>query len=93
MLYNLTATSIAQVYSYTLALPYFTIGFILMIIGIVWLSTHKEHLALLIGLIASVLITSVLPSVINAATTSLLAMLYFATLFINIYHKRHRRSM
>jgi len=88
MIYNLTANSISGVYSYTLALPYFTIGFILMIIGIVWLSTRKEHLALLIGLIASALITSVLPSVINAGTTGLLAALYFATLFINLYHKR-----
>jgi len=90
MIYNLTATSIAGVFSYALALPYFTIGFILMIIGIVWLSTHKEQLALLIGLIASALITSVLTNVINAATTSLLAMLYFATMFINLYHRKHK---
>jgi len=87
-MYNLTANSIVAVYSYTLALPYFTIGFIIMIIGIVWLSTHKEHLALLTGLIASALLTSVLPNVINATTTGLLALLYFATLLINIYHKR-----
>jgi len=90
-MYNLTANSIIGVYSYTLALPYFTIGFILMLIGIVWLSTHREQLALLTGLIASTLITALIPNVINTSLTSLLAILYFSTLFINMLHKRHKR--
>jgi len=90
-MYNLTATSIVQVYSYTLALPYFTIGFILMIIGIVWLSTHREQLALLTGLVASALMTAIIPNIINIGTTSLLALLYFATLFLNMLHSRKHR--
>jgi len=87
-MYNLTANSIIGVYSYTLAIPYFTIGFILMLIGIVWLSTHDERLGLFVGLIASALITALIPNVINTSLTSLLAILYFATLFINMLHKR-----
>jgi len=91
-MYNLTANSIVGVYSYTLALPYFTIGFILMIIGIVWLSTHKEHLALLTGLITSVLMSALIPNVVNEATTSLLAVLYFATLLFNMISKRRHKG-
>jgi len=90
-MYNLTANSIIGVYSYTLALPYFTIGFILMVIGIVWLSTHREQLALLSGLIASTFLTALIPNIINTSLTSLLAILYFATLFINMLHKRKHK--
>ena len=90
-MYNLTANSIIGVYSYTLAIPYFTIGFILMLIGIVWLSTHREQLALFVGLIASTFLTALIPNIINTSLTSLLAILYFATLFINMLHKRKHR--
>ena len=89
-MYNLTANSIIGVYSYTLALPYFTIGFILMLIGIVWLSTHREQLALFVGLIASTFLTALIPNIINTSLTSLLAILYFATLFINMLKRKHR---
>jgi len=91
-MYNLTANSIVSVYSYTLATPYFTIGFILMIIGIVWLYTGKEHLALLIGLVASALMMSLIPNIINEGTTTLLGMLYFATLLWNIISNRKHRG-
>jgi len=91
-MYNLTANSIVSVYSYTLATPYFTIGFILMIIGIVWLYTGKEHLALLMGLVASALMTALIPNVVNQSTTSLLAILYFATLLWNIVSNRKHRG-
>jgi len=91
-MYNLTANSIVSVYSYTLATPYFTIGFILMIIGIVWLYTGKEHLALLMGLIASVLMMSLIPNIINESTTTLLGMLYFATLLWNIISNRKHKG-
>ena len=92
-MYNLTANSISAVYSYSLALPYFTIGFIIMIIGIVWLYTGKEHLALLIGLVASAIMMSLIPNVVNEGTTSLLTILYFATLLWNIVSNRHRQNV
>jgi len=90
-MYNLTANSIIGVYSYTLALPYFTIGFILMIIGIVWVSTHKEQLALLTGLITSVILTGLIPNVVNAGITSILLTLYLAVFLLSMLHKRHKR--
>ena len=89
-MYNLTANSIIGVYSYTLALPYFTIGFILMVIGIVWLSTHKEQLALLSGLITSAILTGLIPNVVNTGITSILLTIYFATFFLNMLHKRKK---
>jgi len=90
-MYNLTTNSIIGVYSYTLALPYFTIGFILMVIGIVWLSTHKEQLALLSGIIASVILTGLIPNVINYSITSILLTLYLATFLLSMLHKRKHR--
>ncbi len=87
-MYDLTANSIIGVYSYTLAIPYFTIGFILMVIGIVWLSTHREQLALLTGLIASTFITTLIPNMINTSLTSILAIIYFVTLFINMLKRK-----
>jgi len=89
-MYNLTANSIIGVYSYTLAIPYFTIGFILMVIGIVWLSTHKEQLALLTGLITSAILTSLIPNVVNTGITSILLTIYLATFFLSMLHKRKK---
>ena len=90
-MYNLTANSIIGVYSYTLALPYFTIGFILMVIGIVWLSTHREQLALLSGLITSAILTGLIPNVVNTGITSILLTIYFATFFLSMLHKRKHK--
>jgi len=89
-MYNLTANSIIGVYSYTLAIPYFTIGFILMVIGIVWLSTHKEQLALFSGLITSAILTGLIPNVINTGITSILLTIYLATFFLSMLHKRKK---
>jgi len=91
-MYNLTANSIIGVYSYTLAIPYFTIGFILMVIGIVWLSTHKEQLALLTGLITSAILTSLIPNVVNTGITSILLTIYLATFFLSMLHKRKHKQ-
>jgi len=70
-----TANTLAGVYSYSFAIPYFSILIVLMLFGIAYMSSAKIQLALVIGFLASILITSLAPSMLNIGVSGIFGFL------------------
>ncbi len=68
--YNLTANSISGVFSYSLALPYFSLAIIILIIGIVYMQTRKLSVSLIAGFVLGLVLYQFIPS--NALLNTLL---------------------
>ncbi len=70
-----TANTLAGVYSYSFAIPYFPTLIVLLLFGISYMSSAKIQLALVIGFLASILITSLAPSMLNIGVSGIFGFL------------------
>jgi len=70
-----TANTLAGVYSYSFAIPYFPILLVLLLFGIAYMSSEKVQLALVIGFLASIMITSLAPSMLNIGVSGIFGFL------------------
>ena len=70
-----TANTLAGVYAYSFAIPYFSILLVLMIFGIAYVSSEKVQLALVLGFLTSIMITSLAPSMLNIGVSGIFGFL------------------
>ncbi len=64
------ANTLASVYAYSFAIPYFSLLLVLMIFGIAYISTRRIQIALVFGLLASMTLTSFDATLLNTSVSS-----------------------
>ncbi|MGC8588540.1 MAG: hypothetical protein ACP5LI_05930 [Hydrogenobaculum sp.] len=81
------SNTLAGVYAYSFAIPYFSLLMVLLIFGIAYISTRRIHIALVFGLLASMTLTSFDATLLNTSVSTafgiLTAISIIATTFKN----------